>query len=1347
MDLTPPSISPAGCGSTAGPFSGVLRGARRPDLVRDEVLPEIFCTGAATRPDHPALTGPEGTRSYAQVNAESDAIARGLIRLGIGPGNIVGLWMCRSQALLIAQIAITKTGAAWLPFDADTPLERIVSCLHDFSARALITSDEFANRAGATGVPMFTASALVEVSDTTLVNARPAGLTPDHPAYLIYTAGSTGPPKGVIVSHRNICHCLRAANAMFGVTGDDVMCQTASMAFDLSLEEIWLPYLVGATLWVATPEVIAQPDRLSTIIAGCGITAIDTVPTLLGLLNGDLPELRLIILGGEPLLPTLAQRWAKPGRRVFNTYGPTEATVVATATEVVSGEPLTIGRPIANHTCYVVDESMRLLAPGVQGELLIGGPGVAQGYLGQPQLTAEKFIANPFASDGTDPVLYRTSDAVSISADSAGLIFHGRLDDQCKVRGFRVEIGEIEAAFDGQPGVVQAAVVPRQDAGMDQLVAFVVGTASGAIDSFAIRHELSKRLPSYMVPTRFEVVPTLPKLFSGKVDRRSLKERPLSIAAAHADEQEQPRTETEAILLAAAQAVFPGQILPLDADFFTDLGGHSLFAARFVSIVRQNAALPVITMQDVYMARSLRAMAEHLDGRASTGGPLKRDLSFAPPPLLRRFLCGLAQAVAMPFIFGLEAVQWLGLFLASVFLVQDGGSLFSELPALLVIYIALNLGTKLLVIGLKWIIVGHTKPGRYPLWGVYYYRIWLVNRLLQISSAQLLQASPLIRWYLRALGARIGRDAVIGEFEAGACDLICIGDRSCVGLSSRFANVEHVGNVMIVGRVQIGANVHVGNSCVLGSDCELHDGADLADLSVVTGGAIIGSWERWDGSPARKAGVVDRDKLRPYPQVSATHRAAQALVYVLAYVMILMLGLVPIFPAFYVLYNLDALLEGVSDYTVTWANLPLLAWPTALALILVTAVIMIAVRWLLLPTRVKPGVYSIHSWFYLRKWIVSLASEVVLETVSSLYATLFIPLWYRLLGTKIGRGSEISTNLAGRYDLVDIGENNFLGDETAFGDEEIKNGWVTLSAVKTGDRVFIGNAAVVAAGSRMEEDALIGVKSKLPGDLHVRRGEAYFGSPAIKLPNRQKVAVGPQWTYRPPRTKIILRGLFEALHTSLPTALYITLGYMTADLIEEPVQEGQWLLATGIFLAAGVVIAAALVTLSVAAKWLMIGVYKPVMKPMWSFWAMRTEAVAVLYGGLAGTAAIEFLRGTPFLPWVLRLYGTKIGKGVCMELTDITEFDCVDIGDYCTLNPTGCLQTHLYEDRVMKVGRVKLGKGVHVGWYATVLYDTHIGDFARVGPLTLVMKGEALPAHTEWIGSPAVSASTSSAAA
>lgn len=242
------------------------------------------------------------------------------------------------------------------------------------------------------------------------------------------------------------------------------------------------------------------------------------------------------------------------------------------------------------------------------------------------------------------------------------------------------------------------------------------------------------------------------------------------------------------------------------------------------------------------------------------------------------------------------------------------------------------------------------------------------------------------------------------------------------------------------------------------------------------------------------------------------------------------------------------------------------------------------------------------------------------------------------------------------------------------------------------------------------------------------------------MPNRQKVQLGSNWTYEPPKWFIWVRALFEACHTALPTAAFITCGYITADIIQVPLLEGKWLKALGIFLAAGVVIALAMIALSAVVKWVLIGRYKPTMKPMWSFWAMRTEAVAVLYGGLVGKASVEFLRGTPFLPWVLRVYGTKIGKGVWMDLTDLTEFDCIKIGDHCTLNMNSCLQTHLYEDRIMKVGRVEVAEGVHVGWGTTVLYDTKIGAYAQLSGLTMVMKGEQIPAHSSWAGAPAVPA-------
>ena len=253
----------------------------------------------------------------------------------------------------------------------------------------------------------------------------------------------------------------------------------------------------------------------------------------------------------------------------------------------------------------------------------------------------------------------------------------------------------------------------------------------------------------------------------------------------------------------------------------------------------------------------------------------------------------------------------------------------------------------------------------------------------------------------------------------------------------------------------------------------------------------------------------------------------------------------------------------------------------------------------------------------------------------------------------------------------------------------------------------------------------------------MKPGETWFGSPAMAIPNRQKMDVPAHWTYKPPLWFRIFRYFFEAFHTALPTAIFIVMAFITADIVADPVGEGQWGLAIAYILASGVVMAILAIFLCAAIKWVTMGVYKPTMKPMWSFWAMRTEMVAVLYGGMVGKVSSEFLRGTPFLPWALRLYGCKIGKGVWMDLTDVTEFDCVKIGDYAALNMTACLQTHLYEDRIMKVGRIEIGKGVTVGWCATVLYDSKVGDYAQIAPLTVVMKGENIPAHTAWAGAPA----------
>ncbi|KRD96218.1 peptide synthetase [Bosea sp. Root381] len=1315
----------------------MMAGEKRPDLLRDEVLGEIFAATATARGAHPALVEGAQRLSYDEVWAAAGRQARGLALAGIGAGDLVGLWMPRGIELLIAQIAITRAGAAWVPFDAEAPVDRIAVCLTDAQAKGIVTCAGWQDRAVEAARIVWTPEALAAADDGFAMPARAAGLTKDHPAYLIYTSGSTGTPKAIVISHRNICHFLRSGNALYGFGPDDVVFQGASVAFDLSMEEIWTPYLVGATLHVASPETMGDAEKLPAILTEAGVTVIDTVPTLLGILPADVPSLRLILLGGEALPPAIVQKWSKPGRRILNTYGPTEATVVATAAEVTPGETVTIGRPIPNYTAYIVSETMQVVAAGEQGELLIGGPGVARGYHGRPELTAEKFIANPFGApfgEGADPVLYRSGDAVSLD-DSGNIVFHGRIDDQIKIRGFRVELGEIESKLADEPGVNQAAVVMRTDDEIERLVAFVVAEPGVAVDGGALRAALRDKLPPYMVPAHFEAVGSLPRMVSGKVDRRMLKAAPLTAPSA-AGEQEPPRNATEAALLEAAKRVLGASSLPLEADFFVDLGGHSLLAARFISIVRETPAYAGITLQDVYGARTLRGMAALLDGR---GASEALDLSFTPPPFLRRFLCGAAQAAALPVIIGLSTAQWLGIFVTYMLLSGEDLPLLGQVFALLGVYVAITIVTGLIAIALKWIVLGRTKPGVYPLWGVYYFRWWFAARIASLVHIKWLQGTPVMRVYWRMLGAKVGRDVIISDYEAGAVDLIEIGDGTTFGSKTTFANGEAIGDKLIIGRIRVGKDVCAGASVVLGHDCVVGDHAEIGDLTAIAPGAVIGEAEIWDGSPARRIGTVDVAALPPQPRPSPQRRAAMTAFYVLMLVVLPPISLLPIFPAFWLFDQIDDWIATWSEISYLW-YLPLLTWPTAIGLITFTVLLMAGLRWAILP-RVTSGSYSIHSGFYARKWTVALATEVTLETLSSLFATIYMRAWYRLMGARIGKGAEISTNLSGRYDLTAIGAGNFIADEVVFGDEDMRRGHMRLDMTRTGEQVFIGNDAVVPPGAMIPDRVLIGIKSKPPANDQMQPGDTWFGSPPIKLPTRQKVDLGADWTYKPSPGKQIARGVFEALHTSFPAMLFITFGTIAVDVVlQQKINEQDWLGLVLSFMGVAVLIAIAQAVICAAIKWLMMGAYKPLMKPMWSFWAMRTEAVSVLYWGLGGKVLFDHLRGTPFLPWFLTLFGARFGRGVWMDSTDITEFDCINVGDFCTVNAHSALQTHLYEDRVMKVGRVKLGKGVCVGAGATVLYDTHVGDYAQVGLLTVIMKGENLPANTRWEGAPAVPA-------
>ena len=583
----------------------------------------------------------------------------------------------------------------------------------------------------------------------------------------------------------------------------------------------------------------------------------------------------------------------------------------------------------------------------------------------------------------------------------------------------------------------------------------------------------------------------------------------------------------------------------------------------------------------------------------------------------------------------------------------------------------------------------------------------------------------------------MGKDALIADFNAGAIDLVTIGDHASIGGKVIIDNTRAQGGSYIIGPVVIGKDVSIGSSSVLENDVVIGEGSELSDLASLVAGTHVPPFESWSGSPAKKVESLKPEDVPAAAEASAFTRNWQSSLYVVLLLLLPPIGILPIVPAFRLMEVLDGWISPlVGDINSYWYY-PVVAMPAAFAMVVLTCMFIVIFRWVVIPHTLKPGRYSVFSSVYVRKWIVTLATEVMLDTLSSIFATIYMRAWYRLMGAKIGVGSEISTSLSGRYDLIDIGPGNFIADDVQLGDEIMRRNWMTLGSIKTGSKVFIGNEAVIPLNYVVESGALIGVKSRPPEGGQVGASETWFGSPPIKLPVRQTFAAAEAATFKPKKWMLVGRALFEAFNISLPTALFITLATLGMELLNEPVNEGSWTEAIFMCIFVVFMIDVAQIFIAALVKWISMGVYRPTIKPMWSWWALRTEAVAVMYWGMAGKSILEHLRGTPFLPWALRLFGVKIGKGVYMDANDITEFDCVEIGDFATINALACLQTHLYEDRLMKVGRIKIGKDVTVGAGSTVLYDTSVGDGVQIGPLTLVMKGEALPPRSSWVGSPA----------
>ncbi|PWI40908.1 non-ribosomal peptide synthetase [Streptomyces sp. ICBB 8177] len=602
-------------------------------------VPELFAEQVARTPDAVAVRDDTEELTYRQLHKFVGGLAGRLAAAGVGPEDVVALAVPRSARMVVAMLAILTAGSAYQPVDPGYPTARVAFMLQDAAPALLITTSALRAELPTQGVPVIALDDPDTWPSPNAASRARSPLLPAHPAYVIHTSGSTGRPKGVVVTHRGVAAMVRTQVERLGVGVSSRVLQLASVSFDAAFWETCMGLLTGARLELAERERSLPGPALAGLLAERGVTHLTLPPAALAVMptGAGVPEGTTLVLAGEACPPALVDQWA-PGRRLVNAYGPTESTVCATMSPYQTpqatragggpGRRVPIGVPVDNTRVYVLDDRLRLVPPGVTGELYLAGDGLARGYLRRPGLTACRFVADPFGPAGGR--MYRTGDVVRWNGDGQ-LEYLARADDQVKVRGFRVELGEVEAALASLPGVGAACATVREDRPGDRrLVAYVTPrdeAVGGPADSGAFREALAAVLPDFMVPSSFVTLDALPLTPNGKVDRRAL---PTPGPDTAGTTSRAPATEREKALCELFAEVLGRETVGVDDDFFA-AGGHSLLAVRLAQRIEARFGVRP-GMRELFAAPTVDGVRRLLDGAATSHDPVADGRAAATVP-------------------------------------------------------------------------------------------------------------------------------------------------------------------------------------------------------------------------------------------------------------------------------------------------------------------------------------------------------------------------------------------------------------------------------------------------------------------------------------------------------------------------------------------------------------------------------------------------------------------------------------------------------------------------------------------------------------------------------------------
>ncbi len=1302
----------------------------------------------------------------------------GLLALhGVHPGQVVGVLLPRSLDLYAVQLAVSRLGATYLPLDPGLPPERMRFMLEDSAARLVLAPRADVPGEGARGVEVL---ALDDEPDRGRlpVPERPA---PDlaGPAYLVYTSGTTGRPKGVVVTHANIVNFLRVASATYGYLPTDRVYQGLSPAFDFVVEETWVPLASGARLVPAPADTTLVGPELADFLVDRGVTALCCVPTLLATLPGALPQVRFLLVSGEDCPRDVIEPWLDGRRRVLNAYGPTETTVTATIAELQPGGAVTLGGPLPTYSVAIAAVgACEALPAGHHGEVVVAGPGVAAGYLGRAAETAAAFVPD-FAglTAGGSGTLYRTGD-LGVIGDDGSLRFLGRIDTQVKIRGYRIELAEIEALVRSVPGVGQAVVHPyTPPAGEACLVAYLVARdPASPVDVASVDSALRDALPGYMVPTHYEVLASLPMLGSTKVDRAALPEPASARWSRSTARHVAASTPTEVGLAELLSSVLGLDTVSAEADFFDDLGANSLSMASYAAEIRRALGIRRVSMKLLYQNSTVRLLATRVDELATTApraaAPTVPAVPAAPAP--EPVTHGVPAGVAAPAAPGAvapdagvsrlrhvgfgaaqAAVLVTSLYVAIAALVAaerwvlGGTDLLDTYLRSVAAGLALFLGGSATLLGVRWVAVGRGHAEDIELWSTAHLRFWAARLAVLGNPLVVFRGAPLYNVYLRLLGARVGRGAVVLAAPPACPDLVSIGADTVVRRSARFPGYAATGRRIRRGPVHIGDRCVVGEATYLDIGTTMEDGAVLGTTSALLEGQVVPAGRTYQGSPAEPA---EGGYLRVEPHVLTTARRVTYTAGSLASLALVALPGTLFLGAAGVAVLPDDVLPTIGSGGV-WASAVWLALASAATYFggLVTALVAVTLVPRVLHRFVRTG--ESHPLYGTQH---ALAEGIAAVSNSTLLNTIFgdssmILGYLRLVGYDLRASTQTGSNFGVDQQhhnpfLCAFDRNTLVSDGLRMLNTETSATSFVTRRVTVPPDTYLGNDVYFPSDASVGPNCLIATKAAIPVDGRVRSDVGILGSPPFEIP--RTVRRDQQFDhYKRPgviegrlrlklRSNLVTLGWY-LLRSWLLTAVAMGLTLGAVALTAAPGAGGSagTLALAGALTAAGVGTTLAGALLSILFERTATG-FRPLEPRICSLYE-RAFWDHERFWKLNYNAFLRVFDGTPMKPALLRLQGARVGRQVFDDGAGLTEPSMVSIGDFCTLGAAAAIQSHSLEDGTFKSDRILLEDGCTVGSTALVHYGAHLHRGVVVAPDAFVMKGSEIEAGATWAGNPA----------